>query len=356
MKILCICPIGIGNYLLCYPAWSILHRRIPEAELHILALRKPITELAAGDPVWNKIHFIDPTKKNNISKIINFLYLLKKEKYDVSLSFFPSNTWQYNLLPFIAGVKRRIAFRYCLKRKSSLSWLNSEAVTVDTTLHDIRQNINLVSWFLKQDLSDEKIVFPSLFTENEAALADKILGNDATGYFAVHPGSSKEHGMDAKRWPAERFGALADRISEYLNAKAVIIGGNDESDLKNAVAASMKHPYRIIAPQSLKVTAAILSRCKICLCNDSGIMHLAGCMRVPVVAIFGPTDETRNGPWGERNCIIRKNMEGFPVWTAANVGCRKLPMGIDANASLTSLTVDEAWETMKDFLHRISSF
>lgn len=161
--------------------------------------------------------------------------------------------------------------------------------------------------------------------------------------------------MDAKRWPPERFGELADRICTRLDSEALIFGGPDETELKHAVAAVMKRPCRIIEPHHLTITAALLRECILCLCNDSGIMHLAACGGVPVAALFGPTDERRNGPYGTSHCIIRKRMEGFPLWTAANVGSRAMPRGVDPRRSLLALSVDEAWELMNDFLARIGS-
>jgi ADP-heptose:LPS heptosyltransferase len=79
-------------------------------------------------------------------------------------------------------------------------------------------------------------------------------------------------------------------------------------------------------------------------------MHIAACQGTPTVGIFGPTDEKRNGPVGGRVLVIRKKMEGFPVWTALNVGDRSLPQGIDARASLKALSVDEAWEQLRPWL------
>ncbi|MBN1577191.1 MAG: glycosyltransferase family 9 protein [Chitinispirillaceae bacterium] len=354
MKVLCICPIGIGNYLLCYPAWSLLRNNLPGAQMHLLALRKPILDLAAGDPLWDRAHLIEPTRKQGTAGMASFIGKLRSERFDASMSFFPSNTWQYNLLPFLAGIGRRCAFSYCLKRGSSLSWLTTDLLPVDVTLHDVQQNIMFAGRFLNRDLSGAPVVFPQLCSEADRHSARALLGSGTRPYLAIHPGSSAEHGMEVKRWPPERFGELADRIAERLDAEALIFGGPDEARLKLAVAAAMKQPCRIIEPQKLTLTAALLRKCTLCLCNDSGIMHLAACSGVPVAALFGPTDERRNGPYGPNHCSIRKTMEGFPLWTAANVGVRAVPAGIDPRKSLMELTVDEAWKQMGNFLQRLT--
>lgn len=353
MKILCICPIGIGNYLLCYPSWKLLRQELPEAELHLLALRKSIFELASKDSLWSKVYFIEPTRKDWTKNIFPLLKELRLEKYNVSLSFFPSNTWQYNLFPFLIGIKERVAFNYHKKNFFTLYWLNTKHFPVKIELHDVEQNIEFVKRFLNREGKSFNVVFPEIITNSSISAVEKLLAPYKSRFIAIHPGSSVEHGMIAKRWSPERFGKLADYICDELNAKALILGGPEEAELKRKVASVMKCEYIIIEPQPLDITAALLKRCLVCLCNDSGIMHLAACNNVPTIAIFGPTDERRNGPYGNNHCIVRKEIEGFPIWTAANVGVRKSPKGIDPNYPLISLTVEEAWEKVKPFLKKI---
>ncbi|HUI91273.1 MAG TPA: glycosyltransferase family 9 protein [Chitinivibrionales bacterium] len=356
MKLLCVCPIGIGNYLMCYPAFYALKRRRPDMPMHMLALRQGIAALAQGDPLWNGVETLDPDKmKGDIAGQAAAVFRLRSARFDACLNFFPSNTWQYHALPLLGGIRRRYGFRYERKRLSSLSFLGTDLVAVDPALHDVRQNLRLAGFFLNEDLSSEPIVFPRQFGSEEERWAEDFLRPVAGGsrVIAIHPGSSAEHGMDAKRWPPERFAALADRACRMLGAHAVIIGSGDESAVKHAVKASMREPSLEIEPVPLKKTAALLSKCACCIANDSGIMHMAACLGVPTAGIFGPTDEKRNGPWGEKNLLIRKPMPGFPVWTAKNVGDRWLPPGMNPMASLNALSAEEAWEQMRPWLEKI---
>ena len=353
MKILCICPIGIGNYLMMYPACSLLRSAVNNAELHLLALRQSIVELAHDDPLWHSVHGIDPTRQPSIRRQWSFIRELSEERFDCSLSFFPSNNWQYNLLPFLCGVTNRYAFGYPLKKGYSLSFLNNRLLAIDLKAHDVNQNVRLVSSFSGVNLSAEPPAFPALFTEKELAESRRFLEETAGPrlYIGVHPGSSGEHGMLAKRWDPMRFGELAARICSTLNAQALIFGSPDEEKIKHVTTSIMKTPYRIIAPQGLRMTAALLRRCALLLCNDSGLMHMAACMGVPTAAVFGPTDERRNGPVGTGHLVIRK---GFPLWTAATVGVRAVRSGIDPQSSLKALSVDEAWEKVMPWLKGIN--
>jgi heptosyltransferase-2 len=352
MKILCICPIGIGNYLMTYPACRLLRAAVKESGLHLLALRQSIAELAQDDPLWDKIHCIDPTHKTGLRRQASFIRGLLAEGFDASLSFFPSNNWQYNLLPFLCSIRKRFAFSYPLKKGYSFSFLNTHLLAIDPRAHDVIQNLRLVSSFSGCQVPAGPPAFPSLVTEKTADEARRYLEEigGPRRYIGLHPGSSSEHGMAAKRWDPMRFGELADRICNVLKAQALIFGSPDEEKCKYIAVSIMKAPFRIVAPTDLRTTAALLRRCSLLLCNDSGLMHMAACMGVPTVAVFGPTDERRNGPVGTGHLVIRKPMEGFPLWSAAAVGVRTVRSGVDPQASLKALSVDDAWEKVMPWL------
>ncbi|MBN2037458.1 MAG: glycosyltransferase family 9 protein [Chitinispirillaceae bacterium] len=355
MKILCICPIGIGNYLLMYPACVLLKRVRPEARLHLLALREAIVEIGRDDALWSRTRCLDPATRPSVARQLRFFRELSMERYDASLSFFPSNNWQYNLLPFLCGVAVRWAFEYPLKQGTSLSFLNSRQMPLDLEAHDVNQNIRLVAAFSGQSLTGEPVTFPSLFTASDHAAALEYIGTlgRPRRCIAVHPGSSGEHGMAAKRWDPMRFGELAGKIGAALDARVLVFGGRGEEKIKQVTASMIKPSCHIVEPRGLRATAALLSECSMLLCNDSGLMHIAACMGVPVAAVFGPTDEKRNGPYGKGHLVVRKPMDGFPVWNAATAGVRELRSGVDPSASLKALSVDAAWEQLRPWLEKL---
>jgi len=357
MKILCICPIGIGNYIMCYSAFYAIKKNMPNASLNLLALRHSIKEIAYNDALWDEVIAFDPDKiKKDFRNILSSILTIIKIKFDVSLCFFPSNSWQYNFLPFLCRIKKRYAFRYKLKRIKSLSFLNTKRINIDINSHDIFQNLKLAEFFLNKQISKEEIVFPCLYKEEHKRWAIEYLSSIKTTnkiFIAVHPGSSLEHGMEAKRWPPDNFACLLDYICEFLSADALIFGSKDESEIKSAVFSKMKKRAHIIEPVDISKTAALISHCFCCIANDSGIMHIAASMNIPTCGIFGPTDEKRNGPYGKNNIVVRKKMNGFPLWTAENVGERFVPNGVDPKKSLNELSSDEAWIQIKPWLEKL---
>jgi ADP-heptose:LPS heptosyltransferase len=356
MKVLCICPIGIGNYLLTYPACSAIKSLNPDIRLCLLGLRTGVADLAAKDPLWHETIVFDPTAiSRDIIKQAGIAVRLRKERFDASLSFFPSNKWLYNLLPFIAGIPERYVFNYSRSRITSLNFLGTKKTPVDISLHDTRQNMALAGDFLgNAAVRDMALKFPLLYRQEDSQWAKEFLesSSERKCYVALHAGSSGDHSMIYKRWPSERFASVADKLCRELEACCIIMGGKEEEEIKNAVASEMNEPFVVLPQMSLNKTAAVISRCSLCLCNDSGLMHIASCSGVPTIAVFGPTDECRNGPAGEKTLVVRKQMPGFPVWTAANAGSRKVASGIDPSASLKALTVEDAWAQIEPWLKK----
>jgi heptosyltransferase-2 len=356
MKVLCICPIGIGNYLLIYPACAALLKSRPDLELHLLGLRSGIGDIAERDPLWRGISVFDPVgTKGDLRRQAGIVYSLRKEHYNACISFFPSNKWMYNLLPFLAGIPLRYGFVYRSSPLITLSFLCNRRIAVDTSLHDVRQNMNIAARFCDNpSIAGMTLEFPGLAGAEDAGWAKEFLKPFGAGPFiALHAGSSSEHGMIYKRWAPGRFAAVADRICNYLGAKCVIVGGKSEEPVKKAVSDAMTAPVIMLPQVSLGKTAALLGKCSLCLCNDSGIMHIASCGKVPTIAVFGPTDEKRNGPAGEKALVVRKHVPGFPVWTAENVGNRRLARGVDPAASLKALSAKDAWEQIKPWLESV---
>ena len=358
MKVLCVCPIGLGNYLLTYPACALLKKQNPHLELHLLALRNYIVDFAGADPLWHTVHVFDPTRiKHDFNSALSTIIKLRQEKFDVSINFFASNDWRYNLLVLLSGCKERYGFDYHLNSSRRLGFLLNHRIKVDPLLHDIRQNQRLAASLFNQSSSSiDPVTFPELYSANEFTIAQQMFLSMSTNpiKIAIHAGSSAENGMDAKRWEPANFAALADKLCTHFHGEAYLFGGDEERSIKQQVARAMQQPVHSINACSLRTTAAMLKQCSLCLCNDSGLMHIAACQQVPTVAIFGPTDEKRNGPWGVHTLVVRTPMAGFPVWKAANVGNRKLEPGVDPRASLKALSVQEAWEQILPWLTTIN--
>ena len=110
----------------------------------------------------------------------------------------------------------------------------------------------------------------------------------------------------AKRWPADRFAQVADRLADSHGVRTILVGSAREMPVLDAVAARMRgEPIRLGGRTDLATLAAILEGAQLLLSNDTGAMHVAAAVGTPVLAVFGPTDALATSPLGPRSRMVR---------------------------------------------------
>ena len=119
------------------------------------------------------------------------------------------------------------------------------------------------------------------------------------------PGAAYGH---AKRWPPARVAQVVGRISNERGATAVLVGAEGDRDAGREIESALPPGVTVvnlIGRTDLRLLAGVLARCAVFVSNDSGAMHLAAAVGVPVVAIFGPTDERITAPLGDHDVLLR---------------------------------------------------
>ncbi len=197
---------------------------------------------------------------------------------------------------------------------------------------------------------------------------------------AVHPGGGNNPGMvlASKRWPPERFAAIAERLIAEHNATVVLIGARDDAPLTRAVRAAMLHPRPAgegrgcPVPQAAPADAAnaawhrvkgelidltglltigqlgaLYQRCALMLGNDSGVMHLANAVGTPVVALYGPSDPRVYGPYDQKSLALWHEVGCNPCFVNGRARADCCP-----HHSIDALSEDEVWEAVQIVLRR----
>jgi heptosyltransferase-1 len=164
--------------------------------------------------------------------------------------------------------------------------------------HVIEQSLSLV-----EALAGKKMVLPAFDFPRDSRAEEKIerlLRQAGMGEFAIlNPGA----GWGAKQWPAERYGYVA-RALAGCGIQSIVNHGPGEQDLARETERASGGTARGFEG-SVTELIALTRRAKLFLGGDTGPMHLAAALKVPVVAIFGPTDPVRNGPYGTRSMVLR---------------------------------------------------
>ena len=152
---------------------------------------------------------------------------------------------------------------------------------------------------------DASLACPPEWASRGAAL----LGGEGP-WIGLNPGAF--YGT-AQRWLPERYAAVGDTLARTNGARVAIVGGAAERPLGETIAAGMRAPARVLCGEtSLPDLAGVLSRLALLVTNDSGPMHVAAALGVPVVAVFGPTDSRETGPVGDAHRIVREPVHCSP--------------------------------------------
>ncbi len=127
---------------------------------------------------------------------------------------------------------------------------------------------------------------------------------------ALCPGSTNSR---AKRWPAERFAAVADMLIEEAGAEVLLIGAREEREVSDEVVSKMRsRPILLTGETTLEESAAVLGLCDLLVTNDTGPAHLAAAVGRPVVVIFGPTDPVTTRPFSDTSEVVRQPPDCAP--------------------------------------------
>jgi ADP-heptose:LPS heptosyltransferase len=148
-------------------------------------------------------------------------------------------------------------------------------------------------------------VYPRLALDDDRlALADTALLASSTDR-RIMIGISALASSRLKRWPIVHMAAVADMLAEKFNSQVVVFAGPQQA-IADEMVALMKSSHKPIMVSTLHLldTAALLARCELLICNDTGIMHMSAAVGTPVVAVFGPTSATIYLPPGAQHRAI----------------------------------------------------
>ena len=165
--------------------------------------------------------------------------------------------------------------------------------------HVVEQNVSLAEAVAHRKLD----LCPVEFPHDPAAerRCDEQLRQWATHDFVLlNPGA----GWGAKQWPAERYGEVARALAQHGIASLINFGPGEDALAKAAESAAAGAARPVSC--SLSELIALTRRARLFIGGDTGPLHLAAAMQVPVVAIFGPTNPVRNGPYGTRSIVLRR--------------------------------------------------
>lgn len=296
--------------------WAELLCTLPTPRSGPRSPQRPLVEKVhtVNTKKWRKALFSTQTWERIAAAVSD----LRAPRYQVAIDFQGAarSAW-------IARISRaNTIYGFAQPRENVATMLYGRKV-VPRGAHIVEQNLSLAEAVAGRTLEMPSVEFPhdaAAEKECEAGLRERKLDRFAF----LNPGA----GWGAKQWPVERYGEVAKRLAKLGLRSLVNFGPNEEELAKTVEACSSGAAARISC--SLTQLIALTRRAALFVGGDTGPMHLAAAMAVPVVAVFGPTDPARNGPFSKNSIVLRSKI-------SATSHSRKN----EPDAGLLQITADE---------------
>ena len=323
----------VGDAVMSLPTIDALRLNLPEAEVAILA--KPwVAEIFQRNPAVNRvILYQSPGVHQGAAGKWRLAKQLKKERFDLAVLI--QNAFEAALISLMAGIPRRAGYN-----TDGRTLLLNHPVPVDQKVksgHQVDYYLGLVRALGFQAANRIPSLKISEGRQMEAGQTLYSLGiGETEKIVGISPGATFG---SAKQWFPERYGELTARIYQNFTKRILIFGSRGDQKVAAQVREKARVPLiDLTGTTTLAQAMALIARCRLFVTNDSGLMHVAAALGVPVIAIFGSTDPEKTGPLGNNCRVLRKPVPCAP--------CLKTECPEDRRC-MGLIPVDEVYEEVK---------
>ncbi len=283
---------SLGDIVHTFPAVAGLRNSFPRAEIIWLTHPRWVNLVASSglaSEIW-------PVDSRDLASVRQTIAKIRAQNWNASIDY--QGLWKSALLPFLAGVPKRVGFSSASIREFGVPILYTDRVHPHSA-HIADQNGELS---LQVGAQNAVGLVEMRVDESDRLRVKSVL--HAAGidrYVVLSPGG----GWRSKCWPAQRFGELCQKIRKELNVPCVINYGPGEESLAAAVKSSSGNSDPFLYDGELGPLMALLQGAQCIVGGDTGPLHLAIALGTKAVAIFGPTNPARNGPYPPQPFVLR---------------------------------------------------
>lgn len=305
---------SMGDILHTMPAATALRRVLPEATIGWVVEERwaellcTLAEPRSGPrspqrPLVDHLHTVDTRKwrrslfsPQTWERIGASLSEVRAAQYEVAVDF--QGAVRSAMLARLS--KAPVAYGAMQPRENVASMFYTRQVMTRGD-HVVEQNLSLAEAVAGQQLEMPTVELPS-DPVAEQQCGDWLKREGISNFAVLNPGA----GWGAKQWPPERYGLVAKQLAED-GLRSIVNFGPGEEKLAQAVKAASAGAAEVTGC-TLAELIALTRRARLFIGGDTGPMHLAATLGIPVVALFGPTNPARNGPFGTRSIVLRNSL------------------------------------------------
>lgn len=293
----------IGDTLVAIPILRAARELWPDAQIALLT-GKNARAMLQNNPYLDEIIEFDPTGSDRgTGPLTRLVGKLRRDRYDVSIAL--NRSFHSALIPWLSGVPLRAGFDsegrgMLLNRKVGYDRDKSEIECYFDVLQaaepSIKPDPTLELWVSTEEREEARRLIDTIMSGAESG--GRVLG--------LQPGAT----IEGKRWPVERFAALADRLAaQYPKDKLVLVGGPDEVEsaqvmMERVAPETRTRLWSFVGVCNLRLSLGVLTYLDMLIGNDTAIMHAAVALGRPTVALFGPTNPRKWGHYGKNDRVV----------------------------------------------------
>ena len=316
-KILFIQLSALGDTILAIPTIRAIRHIFPNAEFTVLASPTNLSYLAHCPYIDKRIPFRTPGHQ--------LFAQLRHEGFDwaIDLEHWPRLS---ALLAYASGAPMRIGFQTNGQHRH---FLFTTSVPHIAGRHEVRNFLDIATRLGCPTLEFGLEVW---YSELEREWVRQTLAQEAVSrelpLFVLHPEAGRR-GEPRRRWPLERYTALADTLVERYGAQIVLTGAPTEVEISQEIAERTKHRAVVLAGRTdVNQLAALFAEATLVVSGNCGPMHLAAAANVPVIGLHGPTNFAQWGPWSYNTGVVSARVPCSPCLNlGSEYGCQALPDG-----------------------------
>lgn len=332
--VLAFAPNWLGDAAMCTPALRALRKRFPGATLSV-AGREGICRLLDDLPWIDQL--VSIPAQSSFMDMLRFARRIRPQRPDLAVVF--PHSFRAALMARLTGAPARLGYRR--GGRGLLFTSHVPPYRENGKITPIYMAFEYLGLLAPLGCQDDGEGLELAAAPDECAAARRLIPGDGP-IAAIAPGAAFG---PSKRWPAERFAAVADALAQRAGARCALLWGPGEEDTRAAFLAAVKTPVYEChdgKPSLVRLKAAI-ALSDIVVCNDSGPRHIAIAFKKPVICVMGPTSPRyTDSPW-EQGRILRVDVDCGP--------CQK-PVCATDHRCMTRISPEEVAGAALEFLRR----
>jgi len=342
-KILLVRSDGIGDFVLSLPALNLIKDSFPDAEITLFTGSWQ-REIAEASQLFNEVitweasgksYFSSPKRIKYLSyRMFGVLPRLRSYKFDLAIDFRNDN-FVNRVIIWLSKARIRLGFNM-----GGLEFLLTDTIP-QRRVHRSEHFLDLVKYLSGRD---ETLPFKFNIPDKDLKEVDRFLDEEGIASSDMLVVISPAARWQAKAWPGSKFAQLSDRLLDLKGVRVVFMGAKEDlpriTEIKKLM---VKKPLVCAGSLSLIESAALISKSRLFIGNDTAPMHIAALFEVPVIALFGQTDPKVFGPRSRNSISIRKIDQICP-------DCSRKLCRYQDNFCMDKITVEEVYALSRRFL------